>query len=151
MTYTEKTWSKVRAISVDGDILHISIKKIFGGGSKMSFDLKNVKFEPDVHYIKDDTRMCLVGLPGLIVFMIGAFGGTVIYANYPVAFYSIMGVGLTAMIAGFIFGGKVKVYLFKSQEEIGLFDVTGRGNRAEVFESFVGELKHHIQSLQSGQ
>lgn len=149
MTYSEKSWGKLRTISVEGDVLYMSIKRTFGGGSKMSFDLKSVKPEPDEHYVKDDTRMGLVGLPGLIVFMVGAFGGTTIYANSPFAFYSIMGGGLTAMIAGFIFGGRVKVYLFKSHEEAGVFDVTSRGNSSEAFEAFVEELKQHITAVHS--
>lgn len=115
----------------------------------MSIALEKIKPEPDVHYVKDDTRTGMVGLPGLIIFMIGAFGGTVIYEKSPFAFYSILGVGLAAMIAGFIFGGKVKVYVFKSREEIGIFEVTGRGNSAEAFESFVEELKRRIHALHS--
>ena len=149
MIYSEKSWGKSRSFIVEGDTLHLTAKKAFGGVSNISIDLKKIKPEPDVHFVKDDTRTGMVGLPGLIIFMIGAFGGTVIYEKSPSAFYSILGIGLTAMIAGFIFGGKMKIYLFKSHEEIGIFEVSGRGNSPEAFESFVEELKQRVRAPHS--
>jgi hypothetical protein len=40
--------------------------------------------------------------------MIGVIGGTVIYETSPIGFYAILGVGLAAMIVGFVFGGRMR-------------------------------------------
>lgn len=149
MTYTEKSWGKTRSYSVEGNTLHLLVRKTLGGSSKVSIALQRIKPEPDVHFLRDDTRQGLVGLPGLIVFMFGAFLGTTIYEKSPVAFYAILAAGLGAMIGGFVLGGRIKVYLFKTHEEMGLFEVTGRGNQDEAFEHFVSELKQRIGETQA--
>lgn len=146
MTYIEKKPGFQRAYTLTGDKLVIEGKKWLGSSFRQEFDLARVKPEPDEHQLKDDTNSAVVALPGLIIFMTGVVCGEPIYARTPVGFYAILGVGLAAMISGLVLGGRMRVLVFKSREEVELFDVADRGNTAVKFDSFVSELKSSIRS-----
>jgi hypothetical protein len=150
MTYIDKKPGFRRTYTVSGETLIIEGKKWLGTSFRQEFSLRKVKAEPDEHQFKDDTNSAIVGLPGLAIFMIGVIGGTVIYEKSAVAFYMTLGFGLAAMIAGFIFGGRMRVLLFKSHEELPLFDLPCRGNNAAVFDAFAAELKAQIRAANAG-
>lgn len=108
MTYIDKKPGFRRTYTLSADTLVIEGKKWLGSSFRQEFSLKKVKPEPDEHRVKDDTKSALVGMPGLAIFMIGVIGGTVIYETSPIGFYAILGVGLAAMIVGFVFGGRMR-------------------------------------------
>ena len=114
----------------------------------MEFELDKIKPMPDEFSVKDDTRMALVGAPGAVVTLLGAVLGNQLYELSPVLFYSVLSVGVVAMFAGFLFGGKVKAYVFRNRDQTVLFDITERGNSRLQFEAFVAVLRAQIQSAQ---
>jgi len=152
MTYIDKKPGFRRTYTLGPESLVIEGKKWLGSSFRQEFSLKKVKAEPDEHRLKDDTNSALVGMPGLAIFMIGVIGGAVIYEKSPIGFYAIIGIGLAAMIVGFILGGRMRVLLFKSHEEVPLFDVACRGSSAAQFDAFAAELKSriHAANAQSG-
>jgi len=146
MNYVDKKPGFRRTYTLSGESLVIEGKKWLGSSFRQEFSLKKVKPEPDEHRLKDDTNSALVGMPGLAIFMIGVIGGTVIYERSSVGFYAVLGVGLAAMIVGFVLGGRMRVLLFKSHEEVPLFDVASRGSSAAQFDAFASELKARIRA-----
>jgi hypothetical protein len=145
MTYIDKKPGFRRTYTLSDEALVIEGKKWLGGSFRQEFSLNRVKPEPDEHRLKDDTNSALVGMPGLAIFMIGVIGGTAIYEKSPVGFYAILGAGLAAMIVGFVLGGRMRVLLFKSHDEVPLFDVASRGSGAAAFDTFTSELKARIR------
>jgi hypothetical protein len=113
-SYTDKKPGFKRVYTLTDDSLLIEAKKWFGGSFRLEFALNKVKPLPDEHRIKDDTKTALVGLPGFIIFFFGAIAGTAIYEKTPIGFYLILGIGLAAMLFGFVFGGRIRVLIFKS-------------------------------------
>jgi hypothetical protein len=146
MTYIDKKPGFRRTYTLIGDTLVIEGKKWLGSSFRQEFSLTKVKPEPDEHRLKDDTKSALVGMPGLAIFMIGVIGGTAIYEKTPVGFYAILSIGLAAMAVGFVFGGRMRVLVFKSHEEVPLFDVANRGSRAVEFDAFTDEVKTRIRA-----
>jgi len=146
MTYIDKKLGFRRTYTLIGDTLVIEGKKWLGSSFRQEFCLTKVKPEPDEHRLKDDTKSALVGVPGLAIFMIGVIGGTAIYEKTPVGFYAILGIGLAAMVVGFVFGGRMRVLVFKSHEEVPLFDLANRGSSAVEFDAFADELKTRIRA-----
>jgi hypothetical protein len=114
----------------------------------MEIALEKIKPTPDEASVKDDTRTAYVGSPGFALFLIGAVFTSVLYDASPILYYFILGVGILGMLLGFVFGGRVKAYVFKSRDEAVLFDITGRGNSASEFEAFVASLRSQIRSAQ---
>jgi hypothetical protein len=149
MTYIDKKPGLRQTYTLSDETLVIEGRKWLGTTYRQEFCLRKIKAEPDVHRLKDDTNSAIVGLPGLGVFMVGVIGGTVIYEKSAVAFYAILIVGLTAMVAGFIFGGWMRVLLFKSHDEVPLFGIACRGNNATAFDAFAAELKTRIRAANS--
>ena len=145
ITYIDKKLGFRRLYSLSDDTLVIIGKKWFGSSYRSEITLKRLKEEPDKHRMKDDTQNALVGMPGLVIFMIGVFGGATFYEKNPMGFYAILAGGLTAMVFGFILGGRIRVYVFKSREEIPVFDIADRGSQHDAFEVFITELKMHIR------
>jgi hypothetical protein len=146
MTYTDKKPGFRRVYTLGDTSLVIAGKRWIGSSFRQEFALKKVKSEPDEHRLKDDTKSALVGMPGLVLFMIGVIAGTAIYEKTSVGFYVILSVGLAAMIVGFVFGGRMRVLVFRSHEEIPLFDVADRGRRTTEFEEFTSVLKARIRA-----
>ena len=146
MIYIDKKPGFRRTYTLGNEALVIEGKRWLGSSFRQEFSLSKVKPEPDEHRLKDDTNSALVGMPGLAVFMIGVIGGTVIYEASPVGFYAILGAGLAAMIVGFVLGGRMRVLLFKSHDEVPLFDVASRGSSAAMFDAFASELKARIRA-----
>lgn len=146
MTCIDKKPGFRRTYALGPETLVIEGQKWLGSSFRQEFSLRKVKSEPDEHRLKDDTISALVGMPGLAIFFIGVIGGTVIYEKSPIGFYAIIGVGLVAMIVGIILGGRMRVLLFKSREEVPLFDVACRGSSAVQFDAFISELKSRIRT-----
>jgi hypothetical protein len=146
MIYVDKKPGFRRTYTLHDAVISIEGRRWLGSSFRQEFSLKKVKPEPDEHRLKDDTMSALVGMPGLIVFLIGVLAGTVIYEKTPVGFYALLGFGLAAMVVGFVFGGRMRVLVFKSHDEVPLFDVASRGSRPEEFEAFTTELKARIRA-----
>jgi len=146
MTYIDKKPGFRRTYTLSSEKLVIEGKKWLGSSFRQEFALKKVKPEPDEHRLKDDTNSALFGMPGLVIFMTGVIGGTAIYEKTPVGFFTVIGIGLVAMIVGFVVGGRMRVLVFKSQDEVPIFDVPNRGNRAVDFDLFTRELKSRIRA-----
>lgn len=150
MTYVDKKPGFRRSYTLRGDVLSIDGRRWLGGSFHQEFSLKKVKPEPDEHHLKDDTTSALVGLPGLAVFVISVLAGATIYEKTPGGFYALLGLGLAAMLIGFVLGGRMRVRVFKSHDDVPLFDVASRGNRLADFEAFTTELTTRIRAANSG-
>jgi hypothetical protein len=146
MIYIDKKPGFRRTYALGVGALVIEGRYWFGSSFRQEFSLKRVKPEPDEHRLRDDTLTALVGMPGLVIFMIGVIGGTSIYEKTPIGFYAILSIGVVTMLLGFVFGGRMRVLLFKSHDESALIEVVSRGSSAAEFDSFVSELKACIRA-----
>jgi hypothetical protein len=137
MTYNEKRLGAWRSYELKDNSISISGKTFFGSRFRTEFDFAAIKPTPDEVSVKDDTRTAYVGAPGFALFLVGLVCTSALYAISPVVYFGTLGVGVVAMLLGFVFGGRVKAYVFKSRNETVLFDLTERGNRPVDFEEFV--------------
>lgn len=148
MTYIERKFGSWRSYEVKGRLIVVSGRTFFGTRFRTEIALEKIKPTPDEASVKDDTRTAYVGAPGFAVFMVGVMFTGPLYGASPILYYGILGVGIVAMILGFVFGGRVKAYVFKNRDEVVLFDVTERGNSQPQFEAFIAGLCSQIQSAQ---
>lgn len=146
MNYVDKKPGFRRTYTLRDDVVSIDGRRWLGSSFHQEFSLSKVKPEPDEHRLRDDTMSALVGMPGLVVFMVGVLAGTAIYEETPVGFYAVLALGLAAMLVGFAFGGRMRVLVFKSHDEVPLFDVASRGSRPEDFDAFTTELQARIRA-----
>jgi membrane associated rhomboid family serine protease len=148
MTYIERKLGSWRSYEVTGRSIMVSGKTFFGTRFRTEIEHEKIKTTPDEVSVEDDTRTALVGAPGAVATLLGAAFGNSFYSASPILFYSILVGGVVAMIAGFLFGGRVKASVFKNRDEAVLFDVTERGNSLTQFEAFIAALRSQIQSAQ---
>ena len=146
MTYHEKKLGAWRAYELSDQSIEISGKTFLGSRFRTEFGLDKIKPTPDEVSVKDDAKTAYVGAPGFALFMVGLIFTSVLYAVSPVVYFGVLGIGVVAMLLGFVFGGHVKAYVFRNRDEAVLFDLTERGNSPEKFEEFAAAIRSQAEA-----
>lgn len=144
MNYIDKKPGLKRCYVLSDDKLIISGGKWLCGSFNLEYRLTKIKPEPDVFQQRDQTNCAIAGLPGLMLLGVVVVFGENIYGTFAVGFWAMLMVSVITMGLGFWLGGKMKVALFKSHDEVPLFDVASRGNDLAEFDEFVSQLKQNI-------
>ena len=151
--YKERIPFRRRTFTLDGEKLHILATPLLGSRYEGTIPLREVREERDVVYVKNDLRMTICGIPGVIaMFLVIFFSGQILRAS-DILFYVLLALSVASVGIGFLFAKKNKFYTYYYNGGNHAFDLGENGNRRSDFEDFIDSVEQaiadtnkHIQS-----
>ena len=151
--YKERIPFRRRAFILDGEKLHIRATPIFGNHYEGTIPLKEVREEKDIAYLKNDLRMTICGIPGVVaMFLVVFFSGQLLQIS-DYLFYLLLALSVASVGIGFLFAKKNKFYTYLYSGGNVAFDIGENGNKSSDLDDFIEsidlaikEARGHIQT-----